>query len=327
MIFRLLGTIIVFFILITSSCSNELDVTAPYKDTTIIYGLISPNDSIQYIKIYKAFLGDGNAFTFAQVADSFYFKDVLTANLIQIRSGYPNDTILLQRDTIAPQQDGIFASTPNIVYTTSEQIDVISTYKLLIKNSLNGSLVSAQTGIPQNALLYRPNTNNTVVNLLGDSLFKISWRSGLHGKVYNLVIRFHYTLITDSTQKSMYIDWLAGKKISPNAAPNVDMQVEKASDAFYKYLGAKLNPPDSGSYRKVGKLEFIVIGGDEAFYYYNLINNVSVGVNQTLPDYTNITNGLGLFSSKNTNSWFFELSNNSYDYLRNSAYTSDLKFY
>lgn len=92
------------------SCTNELDVTAPYKDTTIVYGLLSPNDSVQYIKIYKAFLGDGNAYTFAQVADSFYFKDVLTVNLIRTKSGKENDTILLKRDTIKPMDYGIFAT-------------------------------------------------------------------------------------------------------------------------------------------------------------------------------------------------------------------------
>jgi hypothetical protein len=314
-------------VLLFNGCTNELDVTAPYKDTTIVYGLLSPNDSIQYIKIYKAFLGDGNAFTFAQVADSFYFKDVLKVNLVKTKSGTENDTILLKRDTINPTADGIFAASPNIVYTTSNAINVNSTYKLVIHNSLTGSVVTSTTGIPQNAKLYRPNTNNTKVSLVADSLFKVSWRTGLNGKVYNLIIRFHFTVITDSSQTPTYIDWLAGKRISATKAANVEMNVEKESDAFYKYIGSKLSPPDSGSYRDVGKLEFIIAAGDEAFYYYNAINNVSVGVNQTIPNYTNIVNGLGLFSSKNTNSWDFELDSKSYDYLRNSPYTSDLKFY
>lgn len=327
MILRLTFIMSVICILINSSCTNELDVTAPYKDTTIVYGLLSPNDSVQYIKIYKAFLGDGNAYTFAQVADSFYFKDVLTVNLIRTKSGKENDTILLKRDTIKPMDDGIFATAPNVVYTTTNPIDENSNYKLLIKNSQNGSVVSSTTGIPQNAKLYRPNTNNTKVSLVADSLFKISWRTGLNGKVYNLIIRFHYTVITDSSQTPAYIDWLAGKRTSATKAANVEMNVEKESDAFYKYIGAKLNPPDSGSYRDVGKLEFILAAGDEAYYYYNAINNVSVGINQTLPNYTNIVNGLGLFSSKNTNSWSFEMDSKSYDYLRNGPYTSDLKFY
>ena len=327
MVLRSTFIVSVIVVLMFSNCTNELDVTAPYKDTTIVYGLLSPSDSIQYIKIYKAFLGDGNAYTFAQVADSFYFKNVLTVNLIRIKQGNENDTILLKRDTIKPMDGGIFDATPNVVYTTINPIDENSNYQLLIKNNTNGSVVSSTTGIPRDAKLYRPNTNNTKVSLVADTLFKVSWRTGLNGKVYNLIIRFHYVLVTDSSQTPLFIDWLAGKRTSATKAANVEMNVEKESDAFYKFIGGKLDPPDSGSYRNVGKLEFIVAAGDEAYYYYNAINNVSVGVNQTIPNYTNIINGLGLFSSKNTNSWSFDLDNQSYDYLRNSPYTSDLEFY
>ncbi|MBK9627952.1 MAG: hypothetical protein IPO56_09700 [Flavobacteriales bacterium] len=48
-------------------CSSELDINAPYKDITIVYGLLDSHDPIQFIKVNKAFLGEGDAYVFAQI--------------------------------------------------------------------------------------------------------------------------------------------------------------------------------------------------------------------------------------------------------------------
>jgi hypothetical protein len=58
-------------------CSSELDINAPYKDITIVYGLLDSRDPIQFIKVNKAFLGEGDAYVFAQIPDSNEWGDAV----------------------------------------------------------------------------------------------------------------------------------------------------------------------------------------------------------------------------------------------------------
>jgi hypothetical protein len=39
----LLGLTLIFI----SSCDNEVDINADWKETIVVYGLINPNDSVQ----------------------------------------------------------------------------------------------------------------------------------------------------------------------------------------------------------------------------------------------------------------------------------------
>lgn len=65
--YLLFGLVILFSFY---SCETDFDTTADWKDITVVYGIIDQNDSMQYIKINKAFLGEGNVLQFAQVYDS-----------------------------------------------------------------------------------------------------------------------------------------------------------------------------------------------------------------------------------------------------------------
>src|SRR5580658_5249734 len=58
---------------VTTSCNNNLKILAPYKDVTIVYGLMDQSDPIHYFRINKAFEGAGNAYTMATNYDSIYY--------------------------------------------------------------------------------------------------------------------------------------------------------------------------------------------------------------------------------------------------------------
>src|SRR6188508_2297236 len=75
------------------SCSNELDITADYKETTVIYGLLNQNDTAQYVQIFKGFLDDNmSALVIAQNPDSIFYDDSV---LVQLNDG--NATYELER--------------------------------------------------------------------------------------------------------------------------------------------------------------------------------------------------------------------------------------
>ena len=65
-----------------AACSTELEVSAPYKDITVVYGVLSTratdgvsDETRHYVKINKAFLGEGDALVYAQIPDSTEYDD------------------------------------------------------------------------------------------------------------------------------------------------------------------------------------------------------------------------------------------------------------
>lgn len=68
-----------------NSCSTDFDVAAPYKEIIVINGLLNPLDSVHYVHVGKAFLGEGDVFKMAQQADSTNYADILDVKLEKVR--------------------------------------------------------------------------------------------------------------------------------------------------------------------------------------------------------------------------------------------------
>ena len=55
--------------LLLQSCSNEFDPNADWTETTLVYGLIDPDEDTTFLRIQRCFLGKGlNEYT--QITDS-----------------------------------------------------------------------------------------------------------------------------------------------------------------------------------------------------------------------------------------------------------------
>src|ERR1039457_1293040 len=118
------------------SCSTKLNIDAPYKETTIVYGLLDQTDTATYIKINKAYLGVGNALTMAGIYDSVNYTNVLTVQLQQVNllTGNLVKTITLSRDSSIPKPSGLFSSPAQILYKTKAPLDSSCQYNLVIVN-------------------------------------------------------------------------------------------------------------------------------------------------------------------------------------------------
>ena len=64
------------------SCSTDFDVTAPYKEIPVVFGIINKDEAVQYIKINKAYLNDeGSAIIAGTVPDSNIYPYPIEAKL------------------------------------------------------------------------------------------------------------------------------------------------------------------------------------------------------------------------------------------------------
>src|SRR5438552_1913003 len=86
-----------------SSCSEDFEVSAPYKPITVIYGMMDIGDTAHYIRIQKAFLDEHkSALDMALDPDSNFYPS-LEVHLKEL-----NDTgrgALVFADEILPRVD------------------------------------------------------------------------------------------------------------------------------------------------------------------------------------------------------------------------------
>ncbi|GIS08011.1 MAG: hypothetical protein CM15mP112_01230 [Flavobacteriales bacterium] len=59
--------------MILCSCETDFDVTASYKDTMVVYGLLDPTQELQSIRINKSYLGREDAVTMGENYDSIQY--------------------------------------------------------------------------------------------------------------------------------------------------------------------------------------------------------------------------------------------------------------
>ncbi len=322
-------------VLLLNSCKNDLDVTADWKETIVVYGLLNPNDTAQYIKINKAFLGEGNALQYAQVFDSTnYTHNEINAVIQKLLFGTVVQTIQLKMDTLIPKDLGIFSGPRQFMYKTNVPIvQDGSEYKIIVTNTKSGVSVNAKTAIVQDLTITAPNPSfQNTINLYGNTnqpFYKAQWKSAPNGRLHSLTIRFHYTehFIWDSTQVAdKYVDWLFPNVKSSTLAGGQSMYADVYGDNFYRNLANSIayNP---NVVRNFSHLEFIfTVAGEDLATYLDVLQASGNSFQET-PIYSNVNGGVGLFGSRSTKSVpVVLLSASCLDSLKNGQYTSQLGF-
>ena len=119
--------IAIFLLLISTlfmACETDFEVNADWKEVMVVYGLLDQSQPKQYIKINKAYLGEGNALQMASVADSSNYNPAdLEVKIIKVKDGPFESVIRLDSvyldTTLIVKDDGLFSTEKNIIYITA----------------------------------------------------------------------------------------------------------------------------------------------------------------------------------------------------------------
>lgn len=314
-------------LVVITGCKNDLDILAPYKDTTIVYGVLNAADTVQYIRIHKAFLGEGNAYEMAQYADSFYYKSNLKVSLEEYSKGIKVNEIICVKDSNIIKEQGVFASAPNILFATTgnDSLNEKSIYKLVIKNTETEKTITSATNLLGKLLIAKP--NNSPANFLDDP-YELTWFTILNAQAYEVVIRFHYfeqkkSNPLDITAK--YFDWKAAYEEHPDDDPLHEIKVVLPKLQFFKVAAAYIKA-DTSLKRIAGNVEFIFVAGTKDLLTYYKVNNFTTNLAQVIPVFTNINGGLGIFTSRRKQILERTVDPATINELRTGEFTKDLGF-
>ncbi len=309
-IFHLIMPVLLLTIL--GGCETDIDVTADWKDITIAYGLISQNDSVHFVKVNKAFLGEGNALTYAQIADSSSYGDDISVVIIEKANNGSTRTFNCDTTSVYNKEPGIFYYPKQIVYKAEFRIpsDVNAkeyTYFLEITNKKSGKVITSQTPLVKDFSIETPRPGQQSIDFISENNQKIKWISAKDGRRYNVSIRFWFDEVInlyDTTQR--YIDWDFSSVKSSTIQGNETLEILYDPFNFYTICSNLIPYRDdrenSVTSRLADRAEFrFAVAGDELNTYME-VNEPSYSIVQEKPEYTNINNGIGLFSCRYTKS-------------------------
>jgi len=289
-------------ILFFTRCSNDVDLYADYKEITIVYGLLDIDDDTTWIKITKAFTGPGNALIMAQNPDSSNYPYKLDAKLIGIKNGNEQDPIQLDTMTIYSKNEGdsVFYYPKQLMYYTTENMDVDAVYSLIV-NTKENEITSEAPMIGGFGLSYPYNT----IDFVNDHAIK--WNSVKNGKRYEVTTIFHYQeylpgTYDDTLNLSIEIESIYANpvKVSNDLEGGEALELRYAGDKFFAELDSELEKI-ANIQRWSGMVDVVISAGSEVLHYYIEINNsVEGSLLQELPQYTNIHNGTGIFASRHS---------------------------
>ncbi len=321
-------------VLLQSSCKTDIDLLAPYKETMVIYGLLDPSDSVQVLRINRAFLGEGDAYTFAQVPDSFNYRDILDVKLERYnKDSVKTGTITLERFEGPPLSSGIFATQPNILYRTTGADSIYQDdggeYKMIVYNRESGLTTVSRTEVVNKISLFESPSSGGSVDLVGNP-FVIKWNAGNNAKFYDVYIRFHYREIEKANTSNIQdktVEWQVGTAVDNiNSSSNPLLTIPLSKESFYGSVRRSINPDNAVDRYFLG-MDFLYYGGTSDLYTYIQVNKPPTGIVQSIPDFSNIEDGVGIFSSRFSQILKSkQLSPASKDTLANGYLTGDLGF-
>ncbi len=330
------------FFFAMGSCSTDFEINAEWKDIAVVYGLLNQNDTAQYIRLSKAFLGTESAFVMAQEADSIYY-DQADVYLIPNSNGnrinvFPDTfkIIKLEPTTEIDKDTGIFASDYNLLYTTEEQLSYTE-YELLI-NIPGKEAVTSHTNLIDELRVTAPITSPTQKIAFANQDFYMDYKAKLianvNGYIYGLTVRLNYKEIIDGVTTIKHLDWVRPsikKAYVQDASQSANEVIWNLSgEEFFWFIGNSLEQNNPATARKFVSLDFMFYSGNEDFSIYADINGPLQGVVQEKPPFTNMDNpaiAIGLFASR----YNFSVENKaindwSIDRLSCSEYTEFLRF-
>jgi hypothetical protein len=297
-------------------CSEDFVVTAPYKDITLVYGMLNMNDTAHYIRIQKAFLDEQkSAIDMAKVPDSNYYKESdLNVTVLEL-TGTAGMAIPVTRvnmeDEGYTKQPGTFFTSPNYAYKFKHPLNPSRKYRLVISNNITGEVDSADISIVDATKLYSPSFNQAQYKIMFArtqpaeiTKFPLTFNFGPEVRYVEAVLRFRWVEVkSNGTEIDKSADLKLGSMpVNEHSITGTEYLVYP-NISIYSFLRDAMHPAPSNEARYLDSCDVYLYAAGQDFYEYLTVNQIQSGgltADQIKPLYTNIKGRdvYGLFSSR-----------------------------
>ncbi|MEM6726627.1 MAG: hypothetical protein AAF598_21490 [Bacteroidota bacterium] len=292
------------FILLLISCDNSVSTADDWQFIPVVYALLDVGESAQYIRLEKAFLDpDRSGLVLAQIPDSLFFGDAsVQLREINDRGRIENtlDFFLIDASLEGlEQEEGLFSSTPNYLYKSTIPLNGRSTYDLQIESFDTFEPITSSTAAIGNFQVFSPTDDGILTFEAGEESL-ILWEVEPDAVIFDVTLRItyrEYQISNPNDFETKVIPWTLARDFKPN---NVGGRLEIDGLQFLQRLANSIEI-DPEVCREILKFDLEIYAGGEdlrLFMEAFFANQNGITGSIPFPRYTNLSSGIGLFSTR-----------------------------
>ncbi|MBP5710676.1 MAG: hypothetical protein J6W84_06835 [Bacteroidales bacterium] len=226
--------------LFLAACTPKFDQNAPYKDITVAYCLLNPNEATHYVKVYKAFLTQDNAIIEAGKLDNISYYNDITVSVEEYVNGHLTKVMPYTMTYDVPKDSGIFAYNPQVVYYNNDKLNPEATYKLKIVSN-RGKVITAETPLVKDFNIVSP-VYDIAYFLISNSTPTLKFRKAENATAYDIYLKFRYIEIDKNTGDTITPDGLISWRVmrTRNTGNSSVIEVKCALNNFFTVIASNL---------------------------------------------------------------------------------------
>ena len=326
----------------STSCEKDFHVNADSEPFPIVYGLLDINDSIHYVKVYKSYLVDGNAYDVVKDIDKYSYIDSIDVYLVEYNArGESIRTIKYDTTTNIPKDSGLFGYPTQIIYEAHATLNIDYSYKLVVSNKYTKNIAETKEPIAlaSHPSIREPVSQTTIAIPERSKEFKF-W-TGRNTTKYFLQIKYFYTedYFDGTSRQPEPIIWILGNVPDYSAVVGQEKSILIGAGAdFFRRLSSEIKEDPNVRIRHTDSLIYEIHAAAKDWDLYLRANIPSTGINQDKLTYSNMIGYnaetkeeqyiMGFFSSRTMA--FKQYRDLNYpgtrDSLFHGRYTKNLKF-
>ena len=338
-------------------CNTDVDLNAPYQRTPIVFGLLEASADTHWVRINRTWLGDGNQFDAALVADSSqYLPEEVTAIVEERQGEQVLQTFVLTDTLLENKEPGLFFGPEHQAwyFVSPAGLNPSSSYRISV-DLADGDQAQATTNLissvpgnitqpPSGVATFKYGFANIGPSFTNYPDITFKWASTAGASRYDvsmdiLVTEFiwaddaHTELLE---ARDRVLTWSIGS-LDTNSDEGGEVLAKVVNgEQFFSFLSNRLDA-DTRITRSLGywdeedqiarALNFnLSIANDELRTYLD-VNDPVTGVIQERPEYTNISGGLGLWAARDRQSVVgIGYTSDTIEELQNNPLTAALNF-
>ena len=323
-----LGLSLIIFL---PSCATDFELEAPGEPVTVLYGVLSLQDTAHYVRVERAFKAAGtDATVLAQDPDNLYFEDA-SVFLEKVISGTRFE---LQRVDGAQEgysrDEGPFAQAPNYLYKIDAgaiDLNAEEAVRIIVDRPEVDQSTSAET-VLVSPLEVRENAPFNPVNMGYDRMVTYAWGYGSGAAIFDVRLLVEWEEeVSLGVFEPAQAEWILEQGLRPEEEEG-RASIRIPGIQFYQFLARKLENAPAIRRRFIGLTLLVTAGGEEIARAQDIAQaNTGLTSARIVPDYSNVEGGQGVFTSRASLARAgLVLNAPSLDSLRNGQITSFLNF-
>ncbi len=301
---------------VSTGCNDQFNPNGPYSETLVVYAVLSSPGTVQYVRVYS---------TYPPPGDLNYAPgdNQVTDAVVTVTQG---NTTYQFTPTTVPRRDTSHYHSSIVAYVAHNfSLTPNASYALTVTSPSHGSasanataLYDAGIALPLPGAVQNPDLGTDIQVIVTPGVTTAAY-------VVRFFLDFRAVSTIESTGVRVEVPSgfqsppVSGQYVYPRPvargngipAPNLGDEIYLFSAGTYKDFLSHLKqqfPTDTLQFQDA---VFTVTQLDQSlFAYYNVINGFpdQVSIRLEVPDYTNISNGLGVFGASTVDSVKFGVS-------------------